>query len=55
LNNAIVLDPFYKEAFYVRGLIQQALGNTNAGCLDLSRAGELGYVEAYEVIKNKCN
>jgi hypothetical protein len=30
------------------------LGLTNSGCLDLSKAGELGYKEAYEMIKKYC-
>jgi tetratricopeptide (TPR) repeat protein len=55
MDNAITLNEFYKEAFYVRGLIYQALSNTDKGCLDLSRAGELGYIQAYDVIKNLCN
>jgi hypothetical protein len=25
------------------------------GCLDLSKSGELGYKEAYEIIKKYCN
>ena len=30
------------------------LGQKESGCLDLSRAGELGYNEAYEAIKKYC-
>jgi hypothetical protein len=35
--------------------IKNALGDNNGGCFDLSKAGELGYVNAYNVIKDYCN
>jgi len=31
------------------------LGQKDSGCLDLSKAGELGYFKAYETIKKYCN
>ena len=31
------------------------LGQKNSGCLDLSKAGELGHFDAYDVIKDYCN
>ena len=42
-------------AYYNRGLAKIQLGQKDSGCLDLSKAGELGYVEAYEAIKQYCN
>ncbi len=43
------------EIFYQRGLNRiNNLNQRNAGCLDLSKAGELGYKDAYDVIKDKC-
>lgn len=42
------------EAYYNRGLIRILLGETPTGCADLSRAGELGMTEAYNVIKRYC-
>ena len=30
-------------------------GDMKNGCLDLSKAGELGDLKAYETIKEKCN
>jgi tetratricopeptide (TPR) repeat protein len=53
-SNAIKLNPKYAEAYYVRGIIKLALGD-NLGCMDLSKAGELGYNQAYQVIRDHCN
>ena len=39
----------------VRGLLRINFGNAGDGCLDLSKAGELGDLTAYEDIKEKCN
>jgi hypothetical protein len=39
----------------VRGIIKHSLGDENGGCLDLSKAGELGYTPAYKVISEYCN
>jgi len=30
------------------------LGDKNGACLDWSKAGELGYIEAYDAIKEYC-
>jgi tetratricopeptide (TPR) repeat protein len=51
---AIELYPNNKEAFYNRGLAKIALSQKESGCLDLSKAGELGYAKAYEAIKKFC-
>jgi hypothetical protein len=40
---------------YVRGLSKIILGQKDSGCLDLSKAGELGYDRAYEAIEKYCN
>jgi hypothetical protein len=53
-SNAIKLNPKYAEAYFVRGLIKLAL-NDLSGCLDLSKSGELGYNQAYQVIRDYCN
>jgi tetratricopeptide (TPR) repeat protein len=53
-SNAIKLNPKYSEAYFVRGIIKLALGD-NSGCLDLSTSGELGYIRAYQVIRDFCN
>jgi tetratricopeptide (TPR) repeat protein len=43
------------DAYYMRGLLRIEFGDTKNGCLDLSKAGELGDLKAYESIKEKCN
>ncbi|MDR0295845.1 MAG: tetratricopeptide repeat protein [Prevotellaceae bacterium] len=51
---AIHLYPYFGEAYYNRGLIHIYLRETEKGCLDISKAGELGIEEAYGVIKKYC-
>jgi len=51
-TKAIELNPHFAEAYYNRGLIQIYMKDTRKGCLDISKAGELGIEEAYEVLKN---
>jgi tetratricopeptide (TPR) repeat protein len=53
-NNAIELNSKFAEAYFIRGIIKLALNDTS-GCLDLSKAGELGYAGAYNVIRDYCN
>jgi len=50
-TRAIELDAWFAEAYYNRGIIQIFMKDTRKGCLDLSKAGELGIAEAYEVLK----
>jgi tetratricopeptide (TPR) repeat protein len=38
-----------------RGLLKIKMGEKESGCLDLSRMGELGYSNAYELIREYCN
>lgn len=42
-------------AYFGRGIAKIQLGQKESGCLDLSKAGELGYDLAYEIIKKNCN
>ena len=42
------------QAYYNRGLTLLYLKETQKGCLDISKAGELGIKEAYNVIKRYC-
>ncbi len=53
-NKAIELFPYFAEAYYNRGLVQIFLRDTQKGCLDLSKSGELGLQEAYTVLKRYC-
>lgn len=50
-TKAIELNPSFAEAYYNRGIIQIFLKDTRKGCLDLSKAGELGIADAYELLK----
>jgi tetratricopeptide (TPR) repeat protein len=51
----IQINPKNVDAYYMRGLLRIEFGDTKNGCLDLSKAGELGDLKAYELIKEKCN
>jgi tetratricopeptide (TPR) repeat protein len=50
-TRAIELFPDFAEAYYNRGLVQIYLKDTRKGALDISKAGELGVEEAYEVLR----
>tara|TARA_B100000497_G_scaffold117736_1_gene143274 strand:+ start:473 stop:991 length:519 start_codon:yes stop_codon:yes gene_type:complete len=55
-TEAIELKNSYAQAFINRGIIRiNFLGKKEKGCLDFSRAGELGITEAYELIKEQCH
>ena len=50
-DKAIELNPDFADAYFNRGLTHIFLGNNKLGISDLSKAGELGIVSAYNVIK----
>ena len=50
-NKAIELKPDFGEAYYNRGYIYLSLGNRDAAFTDLSRAGGLGIVPSYNLLK----
>lgn len=50
-SRAIAIDPRFAEAWYNRGMVQIQMKDTRKGCLDLSKAGELGIASAYETLK----
>lgn len=50
-NKAIELKPNFGEAYYNRGFVYFQLGNRQAGSADLSKAGELGIVPSYNLLK----
>ena len=54
-SKAIELKPDYADAYNNRGLIKILLNQMDSGCLDLSKAGELGHPTAYDTIKEYCN
>ena len=51
----IQINPKNMDAYFMRGVLRIEFGDTKNGCLDLSKAGELGDLKAYEMIKEKCN
>ena len=54
-NKAIELKPDFGEAFYNRGYVYFKLGNRANGTADLSKAGELGIVPSYNLLKRMNN
>lgn len=50
-TKAIELYPDFAEAYFNRGLVQIYMKDTRKGCLDVSKAGELGIKEAYRVLR----
>jgi tetratricopeptide (TPR) repeat protein len=50
-SRAIAIDPRFAEAWSNRGMVQIRMKDTRKGCLDLSKAGELGLSSAYEMLK----
>ena len=41
-------------AYYLRGLAKANLSDKMGGCMDMSKSGELGYQDAYIMIKKYC-
>lgn len=54
-NKVLTIDPNDLDALINRAKIKIKLKDKKGGCLDLSRAGELGSDEAYELIEEYCN
>ena len=50
-TKAIEQNPWFAEAYYNRGLIQIFMKDTRKGCLDISKAGELGIGDAYDILR----
>lgn len=46
--------PRIASAYYYRGTSKLLLKQKDSGCRDLSKAGELGYSDAYSIIKDFC-
>jgi tetratricopeptide (TPR) repeat protein len=53
-SQALSCDNDFAEAYFNRGLTLIFLQDREKGCLDMSRAGELGIEDAYEVIRRFC-
>lgn len=50
-GKAIELEPRLGVAFYNRGYLYLQIGDSTNGMADLSRAGELGIVSSYNLLK----
>ncbi|MDR0422948.1 MAG: tetratricopeptide repeat protein [Proteiniphilum sp.] len=50
-TNAIELEPQFAEAYFNRGLARLSTGELHDGLDDLRKAGELGIVQSYSIIK----
>jgi hypothetical protein len=45
------LEPQFAEAYFNRGIAKLSIGETVSGLDDLRKAGELGVVQSYSIIK----
>lgn len=54
-SKLIKIRPEESSVYYNRGISRLRLNRLDSGCLDLSRAGELGIMDAYEAIREYCN
>lgn len=54
-NKAIEIKPDLAAAYYNRGLMYLRMGNKEQGVADLSKAGELGILPSYNVLKRMNN
>jgi tetratricopeptide (TPR) repeat protein len=50
-SKIIQINPKNVDAYYMRGILRINFGDMKNGCLDLSKAGELGDLRAYEIKK----
>lgn len=50
-TKAIEIEPQFTEAYFNRGISRLAIGETSEGLDDLRKAGELGIVQSYSIIK----
>ena len=53
-SKAISIDDNLAQAYYNRGLTLIYLQEVERGCLDISKAGQLGITDSYAVIKRYC-
>ena len=50
-TSAINIKADFGEAYFNRGMVYLQLGNIEKGVADLSKAGELGIMSSYNVLK----
>ena len=54
-NSIVKQDSSSAKAYYLRGVSQVMLDKKDLACLDFKKSGELGYFDAYEMIKKYCD
>lgn len=54
IDRLIELNPRNPEGYMFRAAVKEQVGDQSGACLDWSRAGELGKIEAYEFIRERC-
>ena len=54
-TKAISINPNFSLAYFNRGISKLNLNQKESACLDWIKAEELGYSDAYEMIKQHCN
>lgn len=54
-NKAIELNSRLANSYFLKGKALYKLGEKNNACIEWSKAGELGRIEAYTEIANKCS
>lgn len=54
-NNGIAKSPDAAELYHFRAIAKININQKNSACLDWSKAGELGFQEAYSAIREYCN
>jgi len=54
-NKAIEINSYYAIAYYNRSVANYNLGDEASACFDWSKAGELGYYDVYDLIREYCN
>jgi tetratricopeptide (TPR) repeat protein len=53
-NTALKYDKEFSRAYYAKGIAYISIDDIENGCKNLTKAGELGLEEAYELIKEYC-
>lgn len=54
IDRLIELNPRNPEGYMFRAAVKEQVGDQSGACLDWSRAGELGKIEAYDYIRERC-
>jgi len=54
-NSILKIDSTSAKGFYLRGLSLLSINDEKNACADFKKAGDLGYFDAYEMIKKYCD